>query len=79
MGAAVHNPAHPSLGQIAGRMLAGEHDVDEDAQGIDVRTDIRLGQAVLLRSGEAGGTQNLCVGGVFRLVEPILSQNREKR
>lgn len=42
MGAAVHNPAHPSLGQIAGRMLAGEHDVDEDAQGIDVRTDIRL-------------------------------------
>lgn len=66
----VHNPAHPSLGQIAGRMLAGEHDVDEDAQGIDVRTDIRLGQAVLLRSGEAGGTQNLCVGGVFQLVEP---------
>ena len=70
MGAAVHNPAHPSLGQIAGRMLAGEHDVDEDAQGIDVRTDIRLGQAVLLRSGEAGGTQNLCVGGVFQLVKP---------
>ena len=70
MGAPVHNPAHLTPGQMLGGVLAGEHHVDENAQGVDVGADVRLGQAVLLRGGVAGGAQNLGVVTVLRLMQP---------
>ena len=51
-------------------MFPGEHHIDEDAHGVDVRADIRLRQPILLRGSKAGSPQNLGVALVFRLVEP---------
>ena len=49
-------------------MLPGEHDVDDDAQGVDIRADVRLRNAVLLRGGKAGGSQHLCIGIAFGFI-----------
>ena len=65
VGAAVHNAAHFAPRQLLGGMLAGEHHVDEHPQGLDVGADVRLGQAVLLRGGKAGGAQNLGIVAVL--------------
>ena len=42
VGTAPDDPAQPSPCQLFGRMLAGQHDIDEDAEGIDVAADVCL-------------------------------------
>ena len=70
LGAALHDMAHFPLGQLLGGVFSGEHQVDQDAHGVDVAADVRLGQAVLLGGGKADGAQDLGVVLVLRLVKP---------
>ena len=41
-----------------GRMITGEHDIQNDAERVNIRTAVRLGQAVLFRCGITGGTEH---------------------
>ena len=44
-------------------MPPGEHFVEQNAQGIDIRPGVRLGKTVLLRGGIAGGPHDAGIGG----------------
>ena len=44
--------------QPSGGMLAGAHDVDEDAQSVDICALIGLRHAILFRRGKSGCTKN---------------------
>ena len=39
-------------------MIAGKHDIQNDAERVNIRTAVRLGQAVLFRRGITGGTEH---------------------
>ena len=53
--------------QLCGGVLAGEHHIQQHAQGIDVGAAVGLGQAELLRGGIAGGAQHHRVGSAVGL------------
>ena len=78
-GTPLHHPAQPALGQLLRGVLSGEHDIDQNAHGVDISTHIRLGQAILLRRGEPGSTQNLGVPLRLRLMDPCGVKVNENR
>ena len=69
-GAFLNNAAQPSAGQLLGGVPAREQDVQQHPQGVDVRPLVGLGDAVLLRSGIAGGAQDLGVPADLILEDP---------
>ena len=69
-GAAADDTAQLSGGQLPhGGVAARPHDVEHNAQSVNIRPGIRLGDAELLRGGKAHGAQYLSVGGGTRLEE----------
>lgn len=70
LGASLDHPAQAALRQIPGGMLPGKHEVYQNTQGVNVRPGVGLGEAVLLRRGEASGAQNHGVAFMGRLVQP---------
>ena len=49
-------------------MFAGKHDIHQDAQGIDIRSWVRLRQPKLFRRGVASGSHNTGIIGLVRFI-----------
>ena len=69
-GAPLDHPPQASLCQSPGGVLTGEHDVEHDTQGVDIRPSVGLCKAKLLRGGIAHRAEDLCILSACGVILP---------
>ena len=55
----LHNPAHPALRKLPGRMLTRQHDIEQHTDRINIGTSVRLRHPILFRRCKSGRSKDL--------------------
>src|SRR5699024_7028824 len=69
-GTPLDHPPQASLCQSPGGVLTGEHDVEHDTQGVDIRPGVGLCKAKLFWGGIAHRTEDLCILSACGVILP---------